>query len=114
MLFDQVTNKENAIVMTNNIAVVKGNAVLVTGKNSAIYLKDWQFRKMESDNGATAFAVKINKKYFKEYTFQSSFDFGGEKDTFETLWEKAFSQQKQKQAWKSGGRVIISRNSIIS
>lgn len=114
MLLDQVTNKEDAIVMTNNIAVVKGNAVLVTGKNSAIYLKDWQFRKMESDNGASAFAVKINKKYFKEYTFQSGFDFGGEKDTFETLWEKAVSQQKQKQAWKSGGRVIISRNSIIS
>lgn len=109
--FDQCENRDSdtCIVMTNNIKVVKGNPVLVTGNNTAIYLKNWQFRLMESREGMTAFAVKVNKNYFKEYTFKNNFDGLSfeKKDTFESLREVAIEQHKQRRAWKSGGMVTI-------
>lgn len=110
MVFDQVKDKDSAIIMTKNFAVVKGNPVLVTGPNTCIYLKDWQFRRMVNRDGIDAFAVKINKNYFKEYTFRSSFDFSGEKDTFESLHKVATSQHLRRQEWKSGGIVLIRQN----
>lgn len=113
---DQVKDNDSAIIMTSNIAVVKGNPVLVTGDNTAIYLKDWQFRRMISKDGIDTYAVKINRNYFKEYTFKSNFQefsFGGKKDTFDSLRKVAIEQQKQKRQWKSGGRVIIQQHGII-
>lgn len=113
---DQVKDNDSAIIMTSNIAVVKGNPVLVTGDNTAIYLKDWQFRRMISKDGIDTYAVKINRNYFKEYTFKSNFQefsFGGKKDTFDSLRKVAIEQQKQKRLWKSGGRVIIQQHGII-
>lgn len=114
--FDQCENRDSdtCIVMTNNIKVVKGNPVLVTGNNTAIYLKNWQFRLMESREGMTAFAVKVNKNYFKEYTFKNNFDGLSfeKKDTFESLRQAAYEQHKQRRAWKSGGTVTVSNYDI--
>lgn len=110
MMVDQVTDADSAIIMTNNVQVVKGNMVMVTGRNTAVYLKNGQYRRMVSEDGAEAFAVKINRNYFKEYTFKSDFDFGGKKDTFDSLHQTAAQQQRQKTKWKSGGRIVISSN----
>lgn len=110
MMVDQVKDADSAIIMTNNVQVVKGNMVMVTGRNTAVYLKDWQYRRMVSEDGAEAFAVKINRNYFKEYTFRSDFDFGDKKDTFDSLHKTAAQQQRRKTKWKSGGRIIISNN----
>ena len=108
MVFDQVSDKDHAIIMTRNIQIVKGNAVMVTGQHTAIYLRDNQFRLMEQRDGTTAFAVKISRDRFKEYTFRSSFDFGGEKDTFDSLWRISVAQHRRQEEWKSGGRIMIS------
>lgn len=113
MMVDQVTDKDKAIIMTKNVAVVKGNAVLVTGENSAVYLKDWQFRRMVNRDGEEAYAVKINRNYFKEYTFKGSFDYIGAKSSFDDYWNVAAQQQRAKNTWKSGGVVIISHNKLI-
>lgn len=109
MMFDQVRDKDNAIIMTNNIKIIKGNPVLVTGDHTAIYLKNGQYRLMvDNKNGVEAFAVKVNRNNFKEYTFRGAFDNApAKKDTFDSLWKKAVSQQKRKQKWKSGGRIWI-------
>ena len=116
MLFDQVTDRDSCIVMTNNIKVINGNVVMVTGQNTAIYLKDWQWRKMTNQETGDAFAVKLNKGYFKEYTFKNPFtEFGFDdgKDTFDTLWKTAAKQQRKKRAWKSGGRVIVGKYGFV-
>lgn len=112
MLFDQVKDKDNAIIMTNNIKIIKGNPVMVTGKNTAIYLRDNQFKLMKQRDGIEAFAVKISRERFKEYTFKSGFDeFSfSKKDTFDSLWKTAAKQQRKKQTWRSGKAVIISTN----
>lgn len=112
MMFDQVSDKDNAIIMTNNIKVIKGNPVMVTGRNTAVYLKDGQYRLMEQRDGTQAFAVKINRSRFKEYTFRSDFSdfYFDKKDTFDSLWKTAASQQRKKQKWKSGGMVVIGSN----
>lgn len=113
MLIDQVQDRDNAIIMTSDVKVVKGNMIMMTGENTAIYLKPWQFRLMENyDLGVQTFAVKLSRKYFKEYTFKSSFDdYGGERETFDSLWKTAAAQQRRKTKWKVGKRVIISNNS---
>lgn len=113
MMFDQVTDKDNAIIMTSDVKVIKSNMVMMTGENTAVYLKPWQFRLMENnDAGIQAFAVKLSRKYFKEYTFKSGFDdYGGQKETFDSLWKTAASQQRRRTKWKAGKRVIVSNNS---
>lgn len=111
MMFDQVKDKDNAIIMTNDVKVIKGHMVMLTGENTAIYLKDWQYRLMKTKDGTEAFAVKINRNSFKEYTFKSGFsDYGGEKETFDSLWKTAIAQQRRKTQWKSGGRIVVSSN----
>lgn len=73
--FKHYKDDDNIILVTNNIATVKGNYVLVVDNNKAVYLKDWQVRAIynyfENFNG---YAVKLNKKYFKVYTFKSDFN----------------------------------------
>ena len=110
--FDQVKDTNSCIVVTNNLTAIKGNPVMITGKNTAIYLKDWQFKRLESRDGTEAYAVKLNKNYFKEYTFKSDFDFGGEKDTFDSLYKVAISQHKAKRGWKDGGKTVSSGSTI--
>lgn len=117
MLFDQVTDKDNCIIMTNNLKVIKGNVVMVTSANTAIYLKDWQYRKMYSQETGEVFAVKLNRNFMKEYTFSSpftEFSFDGEHDTFDSLWKTAASQQRKKKPWKSGGVTMVGKYGFIN
>lgn len=111
MKFDQVKDEDNAIIMTNNVKVIKGNMVLITGKNTAVYLKDWQYQLMKTREQDEAFAVKINRNYFKEYTFKNGFeDYGGEHETFDSLWKTAAQQQRRGTKWRKGKMVIIMQN----
>ena len=111
--FDQYQDNDNVIVITNNLTAVKGDPVLVTGEHTAVYLNTNQFRAIEHD-GLKAYAVKINRSRFKEYTFKGRFDFEGNRDTFDSLVKLAKKQQTRGQKWKSGGRTIITKNALKS
>lgn len=96
--FKRVLDNDNIIIITTNIKVIKGNNVLVVDNNKAVYLKDWQVRPVRNwDLGVNAYAVKLNRKYFKPYTFRFSFeDMSFEKeDTFDSLVELAREQGEQ-------------------
>lgn len=96
--FKRVLDEENIIIVTKNIKVIKGNYVLIVDNNKAVYLKEWQVKHIHSyDEEFNGYAVKLNKKYFKPYTFKTDFeDFCFVKeDTFESLFEVAKEQEKE-------------------
>ena len=96
--YDSVIDKDNIIVRTNNVKMIKGNPVLIVDNDKGIYLKDWQVAPIKMDRGETnTYAVKLNRNYMKEYTFKSNFeDFSfSKKDDFNSLMKVARSQQKQ-------------------
>lgn len=96
--FNRIVDENNIIILTNNIKVLKGNYVLLVDNNKGVYLKDWQVRKVHNfDYGVNTYAVKLNKNYFKPYTFNFNFDdMAFEKeDTFETLVEVANEQNAE-------------------
>lgn len=93
--FDRVIDDDNIVVITNNVKIIKGNYVMLVDNNKGVYLKNWQVKHVRNDNyGIEAYAVKLNRNYFKPYTF--SFDFSDmafeEEDTFENLKEHAKEQ----------------------
>ena len=95
--FKRVLDDDNCIIVTNNIKTIKGNPVLVTGNNQAVYLKDWQYREVHNyNNGIDAYAVKLNRNYFKPYTFRFEFDdFHFDKNnTFDDMMATAKEQDK--------------------
>ena len=92
-------DNDNIIINTNNIKVIKNSCVLIIGKNEAIYLKDWQVRTAHnySDICSNFYIVKLNRKFFKPYTFKSNFDdFCFEKtENFDDLIEIAKEQDNK-------------------
>lgn len=93
--FNHILNEDEIIVVTGNVKFIKDNFVLVVGNNKVVYLKEWNIVRVHNyDLGLNAYAVKLNRKYFKTYTFKSDFeDFHFEKDdTFESLIEIAKEQ----------------------
>lgn len=73
--FNHYINEDEAIIITNNVKKVKGNYVLVVANNKCVYLKDWLVKPVHNYfNGIYAYAVKINRQYFKPYTFKSDFE----------------------------------------
>ena len=62
--------------------------MLIVDNNKGVYLKEWQAKPVHNFyNGMSAYAVKVNRKYFKPYTFKFEFedmDFTQE-DTFDSL-----------------------------
>lgn len=96
--FKHYKDDYNVVVVTNNIKFIKGNPVLVVGNNKAVYLKDWQYRPvMNWENDINAYAVKLNRNYFKPYTFRFNFDeFGFEKEeTFDDYVKVAKEQDEE-------------------
>lgn len=96
--YDSVIDKDNIIVRTNNVKMIKGNPVLIVDNDKGIYLKDWQVAPIKMDRGETnTYAVKLNRNYMKEYTFKSNFDdvSFSKKDDFNSLMKVARSQQKR-------------------
>ena len=94
--FNRIQHEDEIILITNNLKSIKGNPVLIVGNNQAVYLKDWNVVPvMNWDEGIDAYAVKLNRKYFKIYTFKSDFegyDFD-QPETFDSLLEAAKEQQ---------------------
>ena len=93
--FNHILNEDEIIIVTGNVKFIKDNFVLVVGNNKVVYLKEWNIVRVHNyDLGLNAYAVKLNRKYFKTYTFKSDFeDFYFEKDdTFESLIEIAKEQ----------------------
>lgn len=73
--FKHVINDDEAIIITNNVKYIKGNPVLIIANNKAVYLKEWLVQPVHNYfNDIYAYAVKINRQYFKPYTFKSDFE----------------------------------------
>ena len=97
----QVIDNDNIILYTSDIGVVKGNAVLIVDDNKAVYLKDWNLTGVRFRNGLDeTYAVKLNRKYFKPYTFKTNIDddiLPGKEYSFDDLKKIAKSQEKRKE-----------------
>lgn len=97
--YKHVIDDDNIIINTNNIKIIKDNYVLIVDNNKAVYLKDWQVRCAHNwyDMGSNFYIVKVNRKYFKPYTFKFNFtDFSFEKEnTFDDLMAVAIEQDKE-------------------
>lgn len=101
ILEKQVLDNDNIILYTNNIRVIKGNHVLVIDDNKAVCLKDWSITGIRfRNNYAETYAVKINRNYFKPYTFRNNIDNNlsfGKQYSFDDLKKIAKSQENGKQ-----------------
>lgn len=103
--FKRVLDDDNCIVVTNNIKTIKGNPVMLTGNNQAVYLKDWQYREVHNyDEGINTYAVKLNRKYYKPYTFRSNFDgYSFDKNnSFDDMMDIARQQEKVNMKFAEG------------
>ena len=109
--FNNVIDEDNFIIITNNITVVKDSLVLIVDNNKCVYLKEWNVCPvMNYYEGVYAFAVKLNRKYFKTYTFKSDFKCVtfDQEDTFDSLMEVAKEQQEaQMQIKDSWGKARV-------
>lgn len=95
--FNRIKNENEIVILTNNIKTVKGSPVLIVGSNKAVFLKDWAVRKVHNyEHGINTYAVKLNRNYFKTYTFTNAFegyeDMG--EDDFNSLYKVAEDQNK--------------------
>lgn len=96
--FNRIINNDEIIIITSNIKIIKDTPVLVVGNNKAVYLKDWLIREVRNYNlDIYDYAVKLNRMYWKVYTFKSDFeDILIEKEaTFDDLVEVAKEQNKK-------------------
>lgn len=99
---------ENTIIIaTNNVKFFKKREtyVLVVDNNKIVYLKDWQVTPIKNwDLGTNAYAVKLNRNYFKVYNLSFSFEDMSftKEDTFDSLKEVARQQDQMNIEWKLG------------
>lgn len=100
---------DTIIILTNNIKYFpkKESYVLVLGKKTGLWLKDWQIRPVANyQNGINAYAVKITKQYFNPYIFNENifeaFFNEDTEDTFESLLEVAKAQEKENMPIRQG------------
>lgn len=103
--FKRVLDDDNCIVVTNNIKTIKGNPVMITGNNQAVYLKDWQCRPVHNYyEGVDAYAVKLNRRYYKPYTFRSNFEgYSFDKNnTFDDMMDTAKQQEQVNMKFAEG------------
>ncbi|MCK9333600.1 hypothetical protein [Trichlorobacter sp.] len=105
--FNRYIDEDNIIIITNDLIFNKFNSttLLIVGSNQAVYLKDWQvFSVSNYDFNLNTYAVKLNRKYFKIYTFQKNFeDFIIEKTySFDDLVSLAKNQDLEKMTIRTG------------
>lgn len=68
--FQKYIDDDNVIILTNDIGKVKDSYVLMTSKNTGVFLKDWQVRQVSNVNeGIKCHAVKLNRNFYKQYNF---------------------------------------------
>ena len=94
--FNRIIDSDTIVVLTNNVRIINKNLVLIVGNNQVVYLKDWQCWDVDNaDLGLQTTAVRLNRNYFKIYTFKSEFEdvHFETPDTFDTLLETAKEQQ---------------------
>ncbi|WP_289068899.1 hypothetical protein [Faecalibaculum rodentium] len=97
-------NPDEITIITGNVRRFKDGFVMPVGNNKLVYLKDWQVLPVYNhEEIGNAEAVKLNRKYFKTYTWKSEFeDFYFEnEDTFDSLAELAKEQANQL-TWRMG------------
>ncbi|MDY4012043.1 MAG: hypothetical protein SOY60_10340 [Fusobacterium gastrosuis] len=97
--FKRILNDDEIIIITENVRELKEDTiVLVVDNNKVVYLKNWQIKPVKAyEENIYGYAVKLNKKYFKSYSFKNEFkEFYFEKeDTFESLKELAKMQEEE-------------------
>ena len=71
--FKTVLDDDNIIIFSKNLTIIKDSPVMIVAENKAIYLKHWQYKAVETFEGIQGFLVKINRYYFKPYTFKACF-----------------------------------------
>lgn len=75
---NSVLNDDEFLLRTNNIKTyTKGEnlkIILLVGNNKAVYLKDWQVKKIQEYPFGNSYIVRLSRKFFKIYTFKSDFD----------------------------------------
>lgn len=112
--FDHIIDNDNIIIITNNITSVNTkygkSPVLMVGNNKAVYLKEWQIRPvMNFADRMYSFAVKLNRNFFKIYTFKNDFDgMAFDKEfSFDDLKEIAETQNESvvKKGWERGMQI---------
>ena len=91
-------DNDNIIINTNNVKKIKDSFVLIVGNREAVYLKDWQVRGVHnySDICSNFYLVKLNRNYFKPYSFRNEFnDFCFDNtESFDDLMECAREQDE--------------------
>lgn len=110
--FNQIIDEDNFILITNNVRLVKNSPVLVIGNNKVVYLKDYQLENlMNWSRGIYTYAVKLNRNYFKIYTFQNEFEgfMFDEDETFDSLLEVAKIQNEAGLEWANTWGALESK-----
>ena len=96
--FKHVLDNDNIIINTNNVKKIKDSFVLIVGNREAVYIKDWQVRGVHnySDICSNFYLVKLNRKYFKPYSFRNEFNdfFFFFTESFDDLMECAREQDE--------------------
>lgn len=104
--FKKYINDDEILLVTSNIHEIKGNLIMIIADNKAVYLKDWQVRPvMNYYEDLYTFVVKLNRNFFKPYTFSTPFDavaFGDREDTFDDLVQGAKEQDKRNIPFRKG------------
>lgn len=99
--FNHIVNDDEIIVITNNVKKIKNSFALAVDNNKVVYLKEWNMVPVRNyDLDIYAIAVKLNRKYWKEYTLNSEFDdlCFEQADTFDSLKAVALEQNNTKVA----------------
>lgn len=94
--FKRVENEDSIVIITSNIKKIKDKYCLIVDNNKGVFLKDWQVRLVKIRETGNCYAVKINRNFFKAFTFSFNFDdMSFEKeDTFEDLMMIAKEQEE--------------------
>ena len=96
--YEHYKDDDNIIINTNNIKYIKREPVLIVNDNQAVYVKDWNVAPIHNhDENWDGYAVRLQRKYFKPYTFRSTFDdySFSKPDTFDSLVKVAKEQDKR-------------------
>lgn len=107
--WDGYIDDETIIVLTKNVRYWKNKDqfVMLIGNNKYIYLRSCDVVEVKNWHlELNAYAVKLNRKYFKAYTINGTFDdvMFEKEDSFESLLEVAKTQETKeiKNGWKLG------------
>ena len=98
--FNHVLDDDNIIICTNDITFYNSknsyepSYMLMVDNNKAVFLKNWQVRICKCRYTEEFYAVKLNRKYFKVYTFKNEFEnmIFEKEQTFDDLKELAILQ----------------------